>query len=93
MDQSQMSPNINQVAADFAKAHGSFDLSFDALQNYGRPDDLPWTVTLGSDESHGWAGYTAEEAIQFAHSESNHAAGFHDDAAFAGCQSCTARAS
>ena len=72
--------NINTLAAEFVKKHGSFSLEFDAEQNYIKPDDCPWTVLVGegaqlSDHTsvevyaHGYAGFTAEEALAFADAE------------------------
>ena len=60
---------IDDKAAAFAKLHGSFELHFDASRNYVRPDDAPWTLILDSDQDRGWAGFTAEEALDFAISE------------------------
>lgn len=59
---------IDNEAAAFAKAHGSFDLHFDAGQNYVRPDDCPWSLILDGQEN-GWGGFTAEEALEFAAAE------------------------
>lgn len=61
--------DINAKAAAFAKAHGSFALLFGAGQNYVRPDDAPWTLQLDSDQDHGWGGFTAIEALDFAAAE------------------------
>ena len=62
-------PDINEKAAAFAKAHGSFALCFDATQNYVRPDDCPWTLQLDGEPDHGWGGFTAVEALAFAASD------------------------
>ena len=61
--------DINTRAAAFAKQHGSFALLFDAGQNYVKPDDAPWAVQLDNQPDQGWAGFTAEEAIENAASE------------------------
>lgn len=66
--------SLDAKAAAFAKQHGSFSLSFDAAQNYVRPDDCPWTLELEppvvrADGCTGWMGFTAEEALDFAASE------------------------
>lgn len=59
---------VDNRAAAFAKAHGSFSLHFNADQNYARPDDVPWSLELHGREVE-WGGYTAEEAIDFAAAE------------------------
>ena len=61
--------SLDAKAAEFAATHGSFDLHFDASQNYVRPDDCPWTLILDGCEDNGWGGFTAAEAIDFAASE------------------------
>lgn len=57
---------LNAKTAAFAQQHGSFALCFDATQNGASPDYRPWTLILDSDDDHGWGGFTAEEAIDFA---------------------------
>ena len=39
---------IDTKALALARAHGSFCLRFDAVQNCARSDDRPWTVEVGS---------------------------------------------
>lgn len=61
--------DLDSKAPAFAGNHGSFSLLFDATQNYVRPDDCPWTLELDSEPDHGWGGFTAAEALDFAASE------------------------
>jgi hypothetical protein len=57
---------LDDLAAGFARRHGSFTLYFDAAQNHMSPDYVPWTLMLAGDDSRSWGNFTAEGVIKFA---------------------------
>ncbi len=63
--------NIDHLAAELAKEHGSFTAWFDAEQNDRTPEYAPWVVSVDNAPCacYAFSGFTLESAIQFAMDE------------------------